>query len=89
MLNPLLFTLTHNCATKFESNIIVKFTDDTLLVGLITKDDGLMSQQQPSPFILTKQKDGCGLFSRSADHTPLFVGGSEVEKVRSIKIFDV
>lgn len=38
MLSPLLFTLlTHDCTPSYSSNNLVKFVDDTTLVGLITK----------------------------------------------------
>ncbi len=37
VLSPLLFTLlTHDCTAKFSSNHIIKFADDTSVVGLIT-----------------------------------------------------
>ncbi|KAJ8352219.1 hypothetical protein SKAU_G00236950 [Synaphobranchus kaupii] len=40
VLSPLLFTLlTHDCTTTYSTNHMVKFADDTTLVGLITKDD--------------------------------------------------
>lgn len=39
MLNPFLFTLdTQDCITIYDSDIIVKFVDDTILLGLITND---------------------------------------------------
>ncbi|KAM9776022.1 uncharacterized protein ACBT44_001186 [Syngnathus typhle] len=40
VLSPLLFTLlTHDCIATHSDNRIVKFADDTTLVGLITKGD--------------------------------------------------
>ncbi len=40
MLGPLLFTLlTHDCTAKFSSNHIIKFADDTSVVGLISNND--------------------------------------------------
>ncbi len=40
VLNPLLFTLlTHDCTAKFSSNHIIKFADDTTVVGLISNND--------------------------------------------------
>ncbi|KAK1799569.1 hypothetical protein P4O66_000371 [Electrophorus voltai] len=39
VLSPLLFTLlTHDCAAMHSSNHIIKFADDTTVVGLINKD---------------------------------------------------
>lgn len=41
MLNPLVFTLlTHDCAAKSSENQLIKFADDTSVVGLISNDDG-------------------------------------------------
>ena len=40
VLSPLLYSLfTHDCVAKHESNTIVKFADDTTVVGLITDND--------------------------------------------------
>ncbi|KAI5627505.1 gastrula zinc finger protein XlCGF28.1-like [Silurus asotus] len=40
VLSPLLFTLlTHDCAPTHSSNHIIKFADDTTVVGLISKND--------------------------------------------------
>ncbi|KAK3520087.1 hypothetical protein QTP70_013046 [Hemibagrus guttatus] len=40
VLSPLLFTLlTHDCTAMHSSNHIIKFTDDTTVVGLISKND--------------------------------------------------
>ena len=41
MLSPLLYSLlTHNCVAKHDSNITIKFADDTMVVGLITDKGG-------------------------------------------------
>ncbi len=40
VLSPLLFTLlTHDCTAKFSFNHIIKFADDTTVVGLISNND--------------------------------------------------
>ena len=40
MLSPLLYSLfTHYCVAKHDSNTIIKFADDTTVVGLITDND--------------------------------------------------
>ena len=40
VLSPLLFSLfTHDCVATHSSNLIVKFADDTTIVGLITGND--------------------------------------------------
>ena len=40
MLSPLLYSLfTHDCTARYDSNTIIKFADDTIVVGLITDND--------------------------------------------------
>jgi hypothetical protein len=40
VLSPLLYSLfTHNCVFTHDSNTIIKFADDTTVVGLINNDD--------------------------------------------------
>jgi hypothetical protein len=40
MLSPLLYSLfTQDCTARHDSNIIIKFADDTTVVGLITDND--------------------------------------------------
>ncbi|KAK3549101.1 hypothetical protein QTP70_031896 [Hemibagrus guttatus] len=52
VLSPLLFTLlTHNCATMHSSNHIVKFPDNTTVVGLISKNNK-RAQSDHSPLFI-------------------------------------
>ena len=40
MLSPLLYSLfTHDCMARHDSDTIIKFADDTTVVGLITDND--------------------------------------------------
>ena len=40
MLSPLLYSLsTHDCMARHDTNTIIKFTDDTTVVGLITDNN--------------------------------------------------
>ena len=40
MLSPLLYSLfTHDCMARHDSNTIIKFADDTTVVGLNTNND--------------------------------------------------
>ena len=40
VLSPLLYSLfTHDCMAKHNSNTIIKFANDTTVVGLITDND--------------------------------------------------
>ena len=39
MLSPLLYSLfTHDCMARHDSNTIIKFSDDTTVVGLINDE---------------------------------------------------
>ncbi|KAK3529343.1 hypothetical protein QTP70_029136, partial [Hemibagrus guttatus] len=47
MRSPLLFTLlTHDCAAMHSSKHIIKFADDTTVVGLISKNDESAYREQ-------------------------------------------
>ncbi|KAK1783969.1 hypothetical protein P4O66_004634, partial [Electrophorus voltai] len=49
VLSPLLFTLlTHDCAAMHSSNHIIKFADDTTVVGLINKDNESAYREEES-----------------------------------------
>ena len=40
VLSPLLYSLyTYDCKPRYDSNIIIKFADDTTVIGLISDDD--------------------------------------------------
>ena len=40
VLSPLLYSLfTHNCVAKHDSNTIIKFADDTTVLGVIIDND--------------------------------------------------
>lgn len=98
VLSPLLFTLlTHDCTTKFGSNLIVKFADDTMVVGLISGDNEARYREEVELLLgwchnnnlclnVDKTQEMVVDFRRrQADHLPLFISGSEVERVRSTK----
>ncbi|KAM9366640.1 uncharacterized protein plekho2 [Symphorus nematophorus] len=47
VLSPLLFTLlTHNCTAKSESNLIIKFADDTTVVSLISNNNETLYREE-------------------------------------------
>ncbi len=53
ILSPLLYSLyTHDCTVTHSSNVIVKFADDTTVIGLITDSDETAYREEVS--ILTK-----------------------------------
>ncbi|KAK1801367.1 hypothetical protein P4O66_023040, partial [Electrophorus voltai] len=101
VLSPLLFTLlTHDCAAMHSSNHIIKFTDDTTVVGLINKDESayreevreLVSWCKVNNLYLNvdKTKEMVVDFRRARrDHSPLAIKGSSVEIIKNIKFLGV
>lgn len=102
VLNPLLFTLlTHDCTAQYSSNHIIKFADDTTVVGLITNNDESEYREEVQHLVDWCQNDNLSLnvqktkdmvvnFRKSSTtHTPLHINGSAVEMVNSVKFLDV
>ncbi|XP_075935394.1 uncharacterized protein LOC142935136 [Anarhichas minor] len=99
LLSPALFTLfTQDCSPTYSSNTIVKFADDTTVVGLISNNDETHYRQEvqhlaewcsDNNLVLntTKTKEVIVDFRRSRKTTPspLYISGEEVERVDSIK----
>ncbi|XP_076827475.1 uncharacterized protein LOC143474082 [Brachyhypopomus gauderio] len=102
VLSPLLFTLlTHDCAATHSSNHIIKFADDTTVVGLIRKNDEAAYREE-----VQRLTDWCGVNNLSlnvdktkemvvdirrmrCDHSPLNIDDSTVEIVKSNKFLGV
>ncbi len=62
VLSPLLFTLlTHDCTAKFSSNHIIKFADDTSVVGLISNNDETHYREE-----VAQLAEWCGASSSSS-----------------------
>ncbi len=98
VLSLLLFTLlTHDCTAKFSSNLIIKFADDTSVVGLISNNDETHYRHE-----VAQLAEWCGAnnlslnvgktkvvmmdFRRnSVDHPRLTIDSSTVERVSSTK----
>ncbi len=96
VLSPLLFTLlTHDCTAKFSSNHIIKFADDTSVVGLISNNNEMHYKEE-----VTQLAEWCGANNlslyvsktkevkmdfrqNSGDHPPLTIDSSTVERVSS------
>ncbi len=103
VLSPLLFTLlTHDCTAKFSSNHIIKFADDTTVVGLISNNDETHYREEVAQLAewcgannlslnVEKTKEVVVDFRRrnSIDHPPLTIDSSTVEKVSSTKFLGV
>lgn len=102
VLSPLLFTLlTHDCTAQYSSNHIIKFADDTTVVGLITNNDECEYREEVQHLVdwcqnnnlslnVQKTKDMVVNFRKSSTtHTQLHINGSVVEMVNSVKFLGV
>ena len=102
VLSPLLFTLlTHDCTPTHSSNHLVKFADDTTLVGLITENDEthyrrevelLTSWCKNNNLLLNVSKTKEIVVNFQRGHTqrpPLTIDGTAVERVSSTKFLGV
>ncbi|XP_059826069.1 uncharacterized protein LOC132394217 [Hypanus sabinus] len=98
VLSPLLFTLlTHDCAATHSSNHIIKFTDDTTVVGLISKNDESAYREEVQRLTdwcrannlslnVNKTKEMIVNFRKArSDHSPLNIDGSSVKVIKSTK----
>ncbi|KAK3550416.1 hypothetical protein QTP86_025165, partial [Hemibagrus guttatus] len=98
VLSPLLYTLyTHDCTPTHHSNTIVKFVDDTTVVGLIAGRDELAYRDEvewlsgwcrENNLLLntTKTKELIIDYRRKETHiTPLYISGDCVERVADFR----
>lgn len=98
VLSPLLYTLyTHDCSPDHHTNKIIKFADDTTVVGLISDDDESAYRDEVQR-LTTLCADNCLILNssktkeliinfrrNSADPTPLYINGDCVERVLDYK----
>ncbi|KAK1785701.1 hypothetical protein P4O66_019042, partial [Electrophorus voltai] len=102
VLSPLLFTLlTHDCAAMHSSNHIIKFADDTTVVGLINKDNESAYREEVRELVswckvnnlylnVDQTKEMVVDFRRARrDHSPLAINSSSVEIGKNIKFLGV
>ncbi len=99
--SPLLYSLyTHDCTTH-SSNVIVKFADDTTVIGLITDNDETAYREEVSTLTKWCQENHLSLnidktkelvvdFRRqSREHTPITIDKTPVERLNSFKFLGV
>ncbi len=103
VLSPLLYSLyTHDCVSSHSSTSIIKFADDTLVMGLINNNDEaayldeverLTSWCQDNCLSLnvSKTKELIVDFRKRQQrpYTPLMISGTPVERVSSFKYLGV
>ncbi len=102
VLSPLLFTLlTHDCTPSHNSNLFIKFADDTTVVGLISNRDETNYRSEVSRLAgwcrdnnlflnVEKMKEIVVDFRRvHTQHAPLTINGATVERASSTKFLGV
>ena len=99
VLSPFLYTLyTHDCTPIHPSNTIIKFADDTTLVGLVSGGDESCYRAEVRRLEAWCKENGLQLnasktkevivdFRRkgSRDHAPLSIQGVQVERVSTVR----
>ena len=90
VLSTVLYSLfTHD---RHDSNTIIKFADDTTVVGLITDNDGTAYREEARNLFLNviKTKEmNVDYRKRRTEHGPILIDGAVVEQVESFKILGV
>ena len=102
VLSPLLYSLfTFDCTPVYGSNTIVKFADDTTVIGLISNNDESAYREEVKHLAewcasnnldlnTKKTKELIVDFRKNGGtHTPIHINGTEVERVTSFKFLGV
>lgn len=102
VLSPILYTLfTHDCVASYPDNTIIKFADDTAVIGCITGGDEADYRREVDSLVtwcgnnnLTLNTDKTkemivDMRKGRRPHQPLFIRGLEVERVSNFKYLGV
>ena len=102
VLSPLLYCLfTHACTPRHDSNTIIKFADDTTVVGLITANDETAYREEVRDLAVRCQDSNLSRNviktkemivdnrKRWTEHAPILINGAAVEQVESLKFLGV
>ncbi len=102
VLSPLLFTMmTHDCRARFSTNHVVKYADDTTVVGFIQEDNEQAYREEVRQLVdwcntnnlllnVEKTKEIIVDFRKKQHrHTPLIINNTVVEVVSSVKFLGV
>ncbi len=98
---PKISLYTHDCTATHSSNVIVKFADDTTVIGLITDNDETAYREEVSTLTKWCQENHLSLNidktkelvvdyrRQSREHTPITIDKTPVERVTSFKFLGV
>jgi hypothetical protein len=102
VLSPPLYSLfTHDCVAKHDSNTIIKFSDDTRVVGLITDNDETAYREEVRELAVWCQENNLSLNvsktkelivdyrKRRAEQATINIDGAVVERVESFQLLGV
>uniref|UniRef100_A0A8C7X192 Reverse transcriptase domain-containing protein n=1 Tax=Oryzias sinensis TaxID=183150 RepID=A0A8C7X192_9TELE len=102
VLSPLLYCLyTYDCSPQHDSNLIVKFADDTTVVGLISKGDEAAYREEVLKLAAWCSDNNLALNTKktkeiivdfrrhSTDPAPLYINGERVERVHTFRFLGV
>ena len=102
VLSPLLYSVfTHDCMARHDSTPIIKFADDTPVVGLISDNDERAYREEVRYLAgwcqnnnlylnVTKTKEMIVDYrKRSTEHVPILIDGAVVEQVESFTFLGV
>ena len=102
MLSPLLYSLfTHYCTARHDSKTIIKFANDTTVVGLITDNDKTAYREEVRDLAVWSQHNNLSLNviktkemivdyrKRRTEHAPIFFDRAIVVQVESFKFLGV
>ncbi len=91
----------HDCTATHSSNVIVKFADDTTVIGLITDNDETAYREEVSTLTKWCQENHLSLNidktkelvvdyrRQSREHTPITIDKTPVEQVNSFNVLSV
>ena len=95
---PLYSLFTHDCMARHDSNTIIKFANDTTVVGLITENNEIAYREEFRTLAVWCQDNNLFLNviktkemivdyrKKRAEHTPILINGAVVEQVKKFKI---
>lgn len=103
VLSPLLYSLfTYDCTPVHGTNTIIKYADDTTVIGLISNNDELAYREEVQHLAAWCADNNLALNSkktkelivdfrksRGGTHTPIHINGTEVERVSSFRFLGV